>query len=93
VFQDEQGRSFVRAWTSDTPHGPWALVLDDQDQPQDVATFQRRTPNQIAYDARIASLPGAGWTVVYSVNDPIDQWEDFTLYRGDFKAPSGLPAP
>lgn len=93
VFQDQQGRSFVRAWTSDTPHGPWALLLDAQDQPQDVATFQRRTTDQIAYDARIAPLPGPGWTIVFNVNDPIHQRDDFTLYRGEFKAPIGLPQP
>jgi hypothetical protein len=93
VFQDNQGRSFVRAWTSDTPHGPWELVVTSGGQPRDVAIFQRRTPNQIAYDARIVPLPGAGWTVVYNVNDPIHQWNDFTLYRGEFAAPNGLPDP
>jgi hypothetical protein len=93
VFQDQQGRSFVRGWTSNAPEGPWEMVLTGNGQPQNVATFQRRTADQIAYGARIAPLPGAGWTVVYSVNDPIRQWDDFTLYRGDFKAPIGFPPP
>jgi hypothetical protein len=77
----------IRAWVADTPWGPWVQ------QPSNVATFQRRTNEQIAYDARIAKLPGPGWTVAYSVNDPIKQQQDFTLYRGQFAAPSGLPSP
>jgi hypothetical protein len=93
VFQDQQGRSFVRAWVADTPQGPWQMVVNGTGQPQNVATFQRQTADQIAYDARVAELPGAGWTVVYSVNDPIHQQQNFTLYRGQFAAPTGLPAP
>jgi hypothetical protein len=93
TFQDEQGRSFVRAWVSDSPEGPWQMVMDVTGQPQTVATFQRRTADQIAYGAMIAQLPGAGWTVVYSANDPIRQWNDFTLYRGEFAPPVGLPSP
>jgi hypothetical protein len=93
VFQDQQGRSFVRGWTSNAPEGPWEMVLTGNGQPQNVATFQRRTADQLAYGARIAPLPGAGWTVVYSVDDPIRQWDDFTLYRGGFKAPIGFPPP
>jgi hypothetical protein len=77
----------VRAWVADDPWGPWVQ------QPSNVATFQRRTSDQLAYDARIANLPGAGWTVVYSVNDPIHGLQDFTLYRGEFATPSGLPSP
>jgi hypothetical protein len=75
----------IGAWVADNPWGPWVK------QPSNVATFQRRTNEQIGYDARIAQLPGAGWTVVYNVNDPINQWNDFTLYRGQFAPPSGLP--
>jgi hypothetical protein len=93
VFQDEQGRSFVRAWVSDTPYGPWQMVVDGTGQPQTVATFQRRTANQIAYGAMIAQLPGAGWTVVYSSNDPNSGFSNFTLYRGEFATPAGLPPP
>ena len=92
LFKDVNGRSFVRAWTSDSPQGPWQMVMDGMN-PQTVATFQARTSEQIAYDARVARLPGAGWTVVYSVNDPINQNQDFTLYRGQFAAPNGLPPP
>jgi hypothetical protein len=77
----------IKAWVADTPWGPW------QQQPSNVATFQPRTADQFAYDARIANLPGASWTVVYSVNDPINQTQDFTLYRGQFATPSGLPSP
>lgn len=93
TWGDEQGRSFVRAWVSDTPYGPWQMVVDVTGAPQTIATFQRRTADQIAYGAMIAQLPGAGWTVVYSSNDPIRQWNDFTLYRGEFATPTGLPSP
>jgi hypothetical protein len=77
----------IKAWVADTPWGPWVQ------QPSNVATFHRRTSDQLGYDARIANLPGSGWTVVYSANDPINQQQDFTLYRGQFSAPSGLPSP
>jgi hypothetical protein len=78
----------IKAWVADTPWGPW------RQQASNVATFHPQTSDQIAYDARIANLLGAGWTVVYSVNDPtIRQQQDFTLYRGQFAAPSGLPSP
>jgi len=92
VFQDDQGRSFVRAWVSNTPEGPWDMVVTGV-QPQTVATFTRSTTQQIAYDARVAPLTGPGPTVVYSVNDPINQQHDFRLYRGEFATPNGLPAP
>jgi hypothetical protein len=63
-------------------------------EPETIATFTRRSANQIAYDARVAQLAGgADWTTVYSSNDPEGQRNDFTLYRGEFAAPSGLPAP
>ena len=75
----------IRAWVSVTPWGPW------EQQPAATATFQKRTNDQTAYDAHIVNLPGAGRTVVYSVNDPINQQQDFTLYRGEFAAPNGLP--
>ncbi len=77
----------IKAWVANTPSGPWTQ------QPSDVATFQPRTSDQIAYNARIANLPGASWTVVYNVNGPINQDQDFTLYRGQFATPSGLPSP
>jgi hypothetical protein len=77
----------IRAWVSPTPWGPW------EQQPATTATFQARASQQIAYDAHIVNLPGAGWTVVYGVNDPVNQNQDFTLYRGQFAAPSGLPSP
>ena len=77
----------IQAWASDNPWGPW------KKQPAATATFQPRTSQQIAYDAHIVNLPGPGWTVVYSVNDPVNQNQDFTLYRGQFAAPSGLPSP
>jgi hypothetical protein len=92
TLKDANGRSFVRAWTSASPQGPWTMVMTGT-SPQSIATFQARTSDQIAYDARIAQLPGSGWTVVYSVNDPINQTQDFTLYRGEFAAPNGLPPP
>jgi hypothetical protein len=75
----------IKSWVSDTPYGPWTQ------SPTTAATFQPRTGQQIAYDARIVNLPGSGWTVVYSANDPNNQNQDFTLYRGQFASPSGLP--
>jgi hypothetical protein len=75
----------IGAWVADNPWGPWVH------QPSNVATFQPRTNKQLGYDARIAQLPGAGWTVVYSANDPEGQFSDWTLYRGQFAAPNGLP--
>lgn len=88
VFKDENGRAPMRAWIADTPQGPWQPLGD-------VAMFEDRTTNQIGYDARIVDLPGPRWTVVYNVNDPIDQWDDFTLYRGEFSVPNAgvLPSP
>jgi hypothetical protein len=91
VFQDNQGRSFVWAWKADKPQGPWQTVMNGTN-PQTVATFQKRSPNQIAYDARTASVSGgAGWTVVYSANDPDGQFSDWRLYRGEFANPNGFP--
>jgi hypothetical protein len=74
----------IGAWTSDSPSGPWVQ------QSSNAAMFHPRD-RQIAYDARIAKLPGPGWTVVYSENDPYNQNGDFTLYRGEFATPNGLP--
>jgi hypothetical protein len=91
VFKDGNGRSFVRAWKADNPEGPWQIVMDGT-QPRNVAIFQQRTQDQIAYDARIPQLPGAaGWTVVYSANATENQVHDFTLYRGQFDGPTGFP--
>jgi hypothetical protein len=92
VFQDNQGRSFVQAWTAPKPEGPWQKVMDGVN-PRNIATFQKRAgTDQIAYDARTVPLSGgAGWTVVYSVNDPNRQFQDFTLYRGEFHGPNGFP--
>lgn len=93
VFQDDQGRSFVRAWEADSPQGPWKMVMNGT-EPETIATFTKRSAHQLAYDARVAQLAGgAGWTAVYSVNDPEGQRNDFRLYRGEFSAPNGLPAP
>lgn len=75
------------AWIANNPWGPWVK------RPSDVAVFSKRTNEQIGYDARIAQLPGAGWTVVYSANDPFHLGQDFTLYRGQFAPPNGLPPP
>jgi hypothetical protein len=91
VFQDNQGRSFVNAWTATSPQGPWQKVMDGTN-PRNIAVFTKRSANQVAYDARTASLSGgAGWTVVYSANDPDGQFSDWTLYRGEFATPNGFP--
>jgi hypothetical protein len=79
--------SEIKSWVSDTPWGPW------KEQATTTATFQERTSDQFAYGARIVNLPGANWTVVYSLNDPINLTQDFTLYRGQFATPNGLPSP
>jgi hypothetical protein len=90
VFQDSQGRSFVNAWTAASPQGPWQKVMDGT-TPRNIATFQKRSANQVAYDARTTTLTGAGWTTIYSVNDPNGQLSDWTLYRGQFATPNGFP--
>jgi hypothetical protein len=91
VFQDESGQSFVWAWTADSPEGPWQRVQNLDGTPKNVATFRKHSQDQFAYDAHIEQLPGTGWTVVYSVNDPHRGWQNFTLYGGEFKRPIGLP--
>jgi hypothetical protein len=88
------GSTPVWAWTASDPQGPWARVESVNGTPQTIATFAPRSSRQFPYDARIADLsPGPGWTVVYGVNDPFNQNQDFTLYRGEFAAPNGLPTP
>lgn len=85
---DPQGR--IRAWIADNPEGPWTYLGV-------VATAQFQNSNQIAYDARVTDLTGAGWTAVYNVNDPNpgDQAQNVTLYRGQFATPASgvLPPP
>jgi hypothetical protein len=75
----------VRAWIADSPQGPWQYVGV-------VATADLKNNHQLVYDARVADLPGSGWTAVYNVNDHDHQQQDFTLYRGQFAKPTGLPA-
>ncbi len=79
----------IRAWISDSPEGPW-------DYQGVVATAAFLSPStQVAYDARVVDLPGAGWTAVYNVNDPNHNKEDIRLYRGQFATPAAgvLPPP
>jgi len=82
----------IRAWISDSPEGPWTYLGV-------VATAEFQDPaHQFAYDSRVAKLTGtAGWTVVYSVNDPDPdhQKQNVTLYRGQFATPAAgvLPQP
>jgi len=84
----------INAWTAPQPEGPWKRVENADGAPHAIATFPPKTNNQFAYDARIVQLPGpAGWTVVYGANDPNGQKLDFTLYRGQFATPNGLPPP
>jgi hypothetical protein len=90
VFQDNQGQSFVWAWEADNPQGPWRMVTNGTD-PRIIATFQKRSPDQFAYDARTMLLTDAGWTVVFSANDPYRLGSDWTLYRGEFRSPNGFP--
>jgi hypothetical protein len=51
VFKDANVASFVWAWTSNTPQGPWQMVMNGTD-PQTVATFHNQTDNQVAYADR-----------------------------------------
>lgn len=88
---DAANGSPVWAWEADTPTGPWKKVMNGT-SPRTIMTFTERSSDQLAYDARIARLQGTpGWTIVYSVNSPSLGWQDWTYYRGEFKAPSGLP--
>jgi hypothetical protein len=86
---NDNGQQHVLAWESDTPRGPWAKVMDGLTERR-VATWTARTPDQIAYGATLVALPGAGRTVIWSVND-LNMGADHTLYRGEFHVPSGLP--
>ena len=77
----------IRAWIADNPEGPWTYLS--------VVATAAVQQGQIAYDARIAQLTGAGWTAVYSVNGDPHNTEDVRLYRGQFAAPNPgvLPPP
>jgi hypothetical protein len=77
----------IRAWIADSPDGPWQYV--------GVVATAAVQQGQIAYDARVAELTGAGWTAVYSVNGDPHNTEDVRLYRGQFAAPTPgvLPPP
>jgi len=70
----------IRAWIGDGPQGPWSYL--------GVVATAATQQGQIAYDARVANLTGAGWTAVYSVNGDPHNVEDVRLYRGQFAAPN-----
>lgn len=70
----------IRAWIADSPEGPWNYL--------GVLATEVVQSGQIAYDARLANLTGAGWTGVYSVNGDPHNNEDVRLYRGQFATPN-----
>jgi hypothetical protein len=73
--------SQVVAWTSTAPQGPWQRAGV-------VATNTPQSSGQFAYDGRMANLPGAGWTVVYNVNDVDNNTQNVDLYGGRFATPA-----
>jgi len=77
----------IRAWIADSPDGPWQYL--------GVVATEVVQQGQIAYDARVADLTGAGWTAVYSVNGDPHNTENVRLYRGQFATPNAgvLPPP
>jgi len=78
---DVDGFTQVGAWTSTVPQGPWQRAGV-------VATNTPQSSGQLAYDGRMANLPGAGWTVVYGVNDPVNNTQNVDLYGGRFATPA-----
>jgi hypothetical protein len=43
---------------------------------------------QFAYDAHAVDLRGAGWTIVYNVNDPVAVATDPTVHGGRLVRPA-----
>jgi hypothetical protein len=85
VSLDVDGFGQLGAWTSTAPQGPWQRAGV-------VASHTPESSGQLSYDGRIADLPGAGRTVVYSVNDPENNTENVDLYGGRF-VPPAIPIP
>jgi hypothetical protein len=78
---DVDGFHQVGAWTSTAPQGPWRRAGI-------VANHTPESSGQLSYDGRIADLPGAGRTVVYSVNDAQNNTQNVDLYGGRFVPPA-----
>ena len=70
----------IAGWTATGPEGPWRAR-----GPLITAAV---SPAQFAYDARAVDLRGAGWTIVYNVNDPVGVATDPTVYGGRFVRPA-----
>ena len=70
----------IAGWTATRPEGPWRA--------QGPLTTAVVSPAQFAYDARAVDLDGAGWTIVYNVNDPVAVATDPTVYGGRFVRPA-----
>jgi hypothetical protein len=70
----------IAGWTARAPEGPWRALGA-------VATATR-SAQQFAYAARAVDLGGAGWAIVYNVNDPSAAAPDQSTYGGRF-----VPAP
>jgi hypothetical protein len=81
VSLDVDGFGQLGAWTSTAPQGPWQRAGV-------VASHTPESSGQLSYDGRIADLPGAGRTVVYSVNDPENFTQNIDLYGGRFVPPA-----
>jgi hypothetical protein len=70
----------IAGWTAARPEGPWRA--------RGPLTTAVVSPAQFAYDARAVDLRGAGWTIVYNVNDPVAVATDPTVYGGRFVRPT-----
>jgi hypothetical protein len=70
----------IAGWTAARPEGPWRA--------RGPLTTAVVSPAQFAYDARAVDLRGAGWTIVYNVNDPVAVATDPTVYGGRFVRPA-----
>jgi hypothetical protein len=78
--------SDVSAWTAPAPQGPWTRFGEIAQTPTRAGQF--------SYGGLLADLPGAGPTVIYSVNSTLEAIaEDVRVYGPKFRVPTALPLP
>ena len=70
----------IAGWTAIRPEGPWR-----RSRP---AHHRRRLARPVRLRRRAVDLDGAGWTIVYNVNDPVAVATDPTVYGGRFVRPA-----
>ncbi len=71
----------IAGWSATAPQGPW--------HPVGTVATAVTNPGQFAYDARAVDLGTAGWSIAYSVNDPVALAVDPSSYGGRFvRAPA-----